>query len=62
MDSTPHQGVDAGGDAQVRGVVVGHDVQLHGRVGSADLFQEPQELLVQVAGIARGGDDLPGRC
>ena len=44
----------------VGGVVVGHHVQRHPRIGLGDLFEERQELGVGVARVA-GVGDLPGR-
>ena len=44
----------------VGGVVVGHDVQRHPRIGLGDLLEERQELGVSVARVA-GVGDLPGR-
>ena len=44
----------------VGGVVVGHDVQRHPRIGLGDLFEERQVLGVGVARVA-GVGDLPGR-
>jgi hypothetical protein len=40
----------------VGGVVVVDDVQAHRRVGGGDLLEEPQDLLVPVAGVAGVGD------
>ena len=47
-------------DALVGGLVVHHQVQLAVGVGTGDLAQEPQELLVAVAGLAAGGDRAGG--
>ena len=44
----------------VGAVVIAHDVQVNGRVGSGDLLQEPQELLVAVPRVAGVRGDLPG--
>jgi hypothetical protein len=42
----------------VGGVVVHHQVQLAVGMGTGDLLEERQELLVPVAGLARRGDLL----